>query len=166
MAKNLFKIQMKKIFNIVILFLMISGALSAQHTIGPSGKDISTSGGAISYSVGQLVYTSSTGTGSLRQGIQQNLEVFTIGTPLMTSLNLKMVTYPNPTTDYLILELTDKTLTNLNYSLFDINGKVISNSKITEDVTRIQMQALSLGVYILNVSQLNKELKSFKIIKK
>tara|TARA_B100000809_G_scaffold88156_2_gene86544 strand:- start:3925 stop:4074 length:150 start_codon:yes stop_codon:yes gene_type:complete len=49
---------------------MISGAISAQQTIGPSGKDISTSGGTISYSVGQLVYTSSTGTGSLRQGIQ------------------------------------------------------------------------------------------------
>jgi hypothetical protein len=48
----------------------------------------------------------------------------------------------------------------------DIHGKVISRAKINSADTRITMQGLSLGTYVLKVSQKNIELKTFKILKK
>ena len=56
-------------------------------------------------------------------------------------------------------------LTNLEYTLFDLQGRIISNGKITQNETQIEMGHLSSTNYFLKVSQANKDLKTFKIIK-
>ena len=114
-----------------------------------------------------MFYTATSGSsGSISQGIQKSIELFTLSNPELTSVNLKFVTYPNPTSDYVRLKITDIALANLSYILMDIQGKVISKAKINSVDTRITMQGLSLGTYVLKVSQKNIELKTFKILKK
>ena len=141
--------------------------IQAQQTLPASGGQATEVAGSSSYSVGQLVYTINSGSsGTVTQGVQQSIELFTLSNPELTTVNLTAVTYPNPTSDYITLKISDSALDNLSYKLIDVNGKVIANGSITNADTQISMQSLALGMYILKVNQNNQELKTFKIIKK
>jgi hypothetical protein len=156
---------MKKI-KLVACLLLGTHLIYAQENIPASGGNATGSGGTVSYSVGQLVYTTNTDTGgTVSQGVQQSFELLTLNNPELTTVNLTAVTYPNPTSDYVVLKITDSTLDNLSYKLIDVNGKAISNGSVTNGDTQINMQQLALGMYILKVNQNNQELKTFKIIK-
>jgi len=156
---------MKKM-TLVACLLLGTQLIYAQQSIPASGADASGSGGSSSYSVGQLVYTTNTGSGSVSQGVQQVFEFQTLSNPELTTVKLSAVTYPNPTSDYVILKISDSALDNLRYKLFDVTGKEISNDNITNGDTQIAMQQLARGIYILKVNRYNQELKTFKIIKK
>jgi hypothetical protein len=156
---------MKKM-TLVAGLLLATQLMYSQQTIPATGGDATGSGGSSSYTVGQLVYTTSTGGGSVIQGVQQSIELFTLSNPELTTVNLSAVIYPNPTSDYVMLKISDTALYNLSYHLVDINGKAISNGSLTNGDTQINMQQLAVGMYILKVNQNNQELKTFKIIKK
>jgi hypothetical protein len=156
---------MKKI-TLVACLLLATKLIYSQQTIPATGGDATGSGGSSSYTVGQLVYTTNTGSGSVIQGVQQSIELFTLSNPELTTVNLSAVIYPNPTSDYVVLKISDTALYNLSYHLIDINGKAISNGSLTNGDTQINMQQLAVGMYILKVNQNNQELKTFKIIKK
>lgn len=81
-------------------------------------------------------------------------------------VQLTAVTYPNPTTDYIVLKIRDTALENLQYSLFDLNGKTIVSKKITTSSTEINMRNFTIGVYLLKLTKKNQPIKTFKIIKK
>jgi hypothetical protein len=51
------------------------------------------------------------------------------------------------------------------YQLFDISGKLLESNTIVANSTTIKMEQLATGNYFLKVSQNNKEIKTFKIIK-
>ena len=138
----------------------------SQQAIPASGGAATGSGGTSSYTVGQMVYTTNTGSGTVSQGVQQAFEFQTLSNPALTTVNLSAVIYPNPTSDYVVLKISETTLGNLSYRVIDINGKVISHRNITNGDTQINMQQLPVGMYILKVIQSNQELKTFKIIKK
>jgi hypothetical protein len=141
--------------------------LHAQQTVDASGGDATGSGGSASYSVGQIVYTTHTGSnGSISQGVQQSYEIFTLSNASLSTVNLSATTYPNPTSDYVVLAISDINLTDLTYALYDIQGKPIAKATISSKDTQIDMHSLSAGTYLLNVNQNNQKLKSFKIIKK
>lgn len=72
--------------------------------------------------------------------------------------------YPNPSADYLTLHLED--ITAAKYELYDVNGKNLQQSCISSDFTTIDISNLPSAVYILRICEENKEIKSFKIIKK
>ena len=108
-----------------------------------------------------------TGTnGTVTQGVQQTIEFIVLSNPELIALTLSAVTYPNPTTDYIVLALTNATLTNLSYTMFDVQGRIVTKGKVQQEATQIAMKNLATGVYILKVNQNNSELKTFKIIKK
>jgi hypothetical protein len=65
-----------------------------------------------------------------------------------------------------VLKITDIALENLQYTLFDLNGKTIVSKKITTSSTKITMKNYSIGMYLLKLTQKNQPLKTFKIIKK
>ncbi|MDA8769114.1 T9SS type A sorting domain-containing protein [Winogradskyella sp.] len=156
---------MKKIILIVIV-LLGTQSIYSQETIPTSGGDATGSGGSSSYSVGQLVYTTNIGGGTVSQGVQQSIELYTLSNPDLTTVNLTAVTYPNPTSDYVVLAISDAKLTHLNYALYDLQGRIVTKGLTTQSNTQIDMQSLATGTYVLNVNQNNQKLKSFKIIKK
>jgi hypothetical protein len=152
---------------LVACLLCATQLIYAQQTIPASGGEATGSGGASSYSVGQLVYSTNTGSnGSIAQGVQQSIELFTLSNPELTALTLTAVTYPNPTSDYIVLALKNSNLTGLSYVLYDLQGRIVSKGIIQQENTAIAMQKLVTGVYVLKVNQNNQALKSFKIIKK
>jgi hypothetical protein len=64
------------------------------------------------------------------------------------------------------LEVKNNDLTNLSYQLFDLNGRMIYNQKVTSETSTISMEQLPQAVFLLKVLNNNKEVKTFKILKK
>lgn len=151
---------------LLLLSLELTG-LQAQETVPATGGEASGSGGTVSYSVGQLVYATYTGTnGSVTQGVQQPFEIsVVVETEEAKDIHLKCLAYPNPVNDYLVLKIKDYDNRNLSYLLFDINGKLLENKKVTGNETRILMIHLVPSTYFVKVIDGNQEVKTFKIIK-
>ena len=137
----------------------------SQEAFPVSVGEVTGFGGSGSYTVGQVFYTTHTATtGVVLQGVQQLFELQTLRNPALTAVNLSVFPYPNPARDFIVLEITDKAMNDLRYTLFDVNGRVIVSKAITASSTQIQMKYLALGAYTLKVIQKNKALKSFKIL--
>ena len=49
--------------------------------------------------------------------------------------------------------------------LYDLQGRLVAQNKVLQADTKIDIQVLDAGTYVLQVQQNNKQLKSFKIIK-
>ncbi|MEO8235558.1 MAG: T9SS type A sorting domain-containing protein [Flavobacterium sp.] len=155
---------MKKIILIIILFCVPK--LMAQQTTNASGGNASGAGGNSSYAIGQVVYTTQTGaTGIVTQGVEQPFEIVTLSGAEFTNIKLEAIIYPNPTTVNVTLKISDFDLENLNYQLYDIQGKLINEGKISNEETILNMGSYSKSTYILKVNSATKELKTFKIIK-
>jgi hypothetical protein len=148
-------------------FFSISNAM-AQESVNAAGGSASASGGSISYSIGQITYQNHTGSnGSVAEGVQQPYEILVVtAIEVAKYINLLVSAYPNPTIDYLTLEVKDFELSTLYYKLYDMTGKLIQNEKITGSMTIIVMSNLAPATYFVKVMQSNKEIKTFKIIKK
>jgi len=151
----------------ILLLALGTAGLQAQETVPATGGDASGSGGSSSYTVGQLFYTTITGTnGSVTQGLQQPYEISVItGIEEAKGIDLNVSAFPNPTTDVLNLEIGNYDNTNLSYQLFDMQGRMVVSKKITGDHTSIGTGNLVSATYFLRVLEDNKEIKSFKIIK-
>jgi hypothetical protein len=157
--------------SVVLLLCIVQTGLQAQTAVPASGYNASGSGGTVSYSVGQVVYsTTANANGSVAQGVQQPYEISVItGHEEAKGINLKISSYPNPTTDYLTLIVnvsSSMNIQSLSYQLFDINGKLLETKKLEGNETSIVMSKLVPATYFLKVIQENKEVKTFKIIKK
>lgn len=155
-----------KTITLIMFTLLLTNNTYSQNTPLSSGGVANGSGGSSSYSVGQLVYTTNTGSGTVTQGVQQSFELFMLSNTELTTVNLTAVTYPNPISGYVILAVSDANLTNLSYILYDIQGRAVAKGRATQSKTQIEMQSLATGTYLLKVNQNNQELKTFKIIKK
>ena len=155
-----------KLSAILLLGLGLTG-LQAQESVNATGGNASGGGGSVSYSVGQVVYTTNTGTtGSVAQGVQQPYEISVVtGIEEAKAINLSVTAYPNPTTNYLTLRIDEFEISNLSCQLYDMNGKLLQNEKITGNQTSIVMSNLVPSTYFVRVINGNQSIKEFKIIK-
>ncbi len=155
----------KSITNLAFLLLGLGG-LYAQESPTATGGEATGTGGTVSYSVGQLVYTTNTGTnGSVAHGVQQPFEISTTIGINEASINLELSVYPNPTTSYLTLKVDDFELSRLNFQLMDIQGKIIENQTINSNATHISLEGQAPATYFLNIVKDSQIVKSFKIVK-
>ena len=155
-----------KLSTVLLLGLGLTG-VQAQTSVNATGGDASGGGGSVSYSVGQVVYTTNTGTsGPVAQGVQQPYEISVVtGLEQAKGITLSVTAYPNPTTDYITLRIDEFDISNLSYQLCDMQGKLLQSKKIIGNQTSIIMSNLVSATYFVKVIQGNKEVKTFKIIK-
>jgi len=156
----------KMLIFIVALFLG-SGltGLQAQDAILASGGNGSNIGGSVSYSIGLVVYTTYTGTnGSMAQGVQQPFEI-SVGMDEIKGVSLYCSAYPNPATDFLTLKVENLDYSTLTFFLYDMNGTLLESKKLAGNETNIAMSNLIPATYFLKVTDLNQDVKTFKIIK-
>jgi hypothetical protein len=157
----------KKVFvSLILISGLVQTGLQAQNATTTTGGNAKGAGGTVSYSMGQMVYTTHSGTtGTVAQGVQQPYEISVISGINDGAITLDCTAYPNPTTDYLRLKIADNTTLNLTYQIYDINGKLLFNKKVEGSETTISMQGLVPGSYFLKVTDNKQEIKTFKIIK-
>ncbi len=155
-----------KLFILALLTMTCISKLQAQNASVAAGGVATGSGGSSSYSIGQVIYITATGGGGTSsQGVQIPFEITTLSGEEFTQISLEMMVYPNPTTSFVNLKITNYDFQDLNYQLTDLNGREIANQKIATSETAIELQNLSNAIYLLNVNDKNKTLKTFKIIK-
>jgi len=157
---------MKKIY-LILLPLVIGLTAKAQQSTNTSGGNATGTGGTVSYSVGQISYTTITGTsGSACQGVQQPFEIFAItNVNDAKDLNINLSAFPNPTFDNLTLKIESANTKNLSYILLDINGKLLASQKLDGAETKIAMNNYAAATYFIKITENNNILKTFKIIK-
>jgi len=158
-----------KLSAVLLLGIGLTG-LQAQTSVNATGGNASGSGGSASYSVGQVVYTTHTGTnGSVAEGVQQPFEISVVtGLEEAKGINFSVTAYPNPTTDFLQLKVdasTKLSIQSMSYQLYDMNGKLLQNKKLTGTETQIDMSNLVPATYFVRVIAESKSIKEFKIIK-
>jgi len=160
-----------KVFNVaLVLFCLIcfGSTIMAQNAIPASGGNSSGGGGTVSYSVGQVVYTTNTSetSGSVAHGVQQPYEISVI-TAIEQAEDITLIcfVYPNPSSDFLSLKIENYDNKSLSYKLFDNNGKLLESNKVTSNETIILIANLLPNLYFLKVIDNGKEIKTFKIIK-
>lgn len=149
-----------------VLFILTSyTGLFAQEVVATAGNTLSNSGGSISYTIGEGVANTLTkGDKTITQGFQQgNLSVSTVS--VLKDLDFSISVFPNPTSDVLTLKLTKEDLTGLQYLLFDISGRLLSQKNLEMNETTINVNQLNNGLYLIKVQDGMKELKTFKIVK-
>lgn len=157
----------KQIYYLIVISFFSLRGIQAQETVLSSGGDASGSGGSFSYSVGQIVYTTNSGSnGNLAQGVQQPFEISAVlAVDNLLGINLNLTAYPNPTTNFLNLTVTNMDYKNLSYQLYDLNGRILVDKKLKNISTEITMKYLPSSFYYLKILKNSKPIKVFKIIK-
>ena len=163
--------RMKHAKNFLSLLLLIGfgiTTLQAQSTIPATGGNGTGAGGTVSFSVGQVVYTTTTGTsGTVAQGVQHPYEISVVTAIENTKgINLECIVYPNPTRGLVKLVVESFDYDNMQFRLYDINGVLLQDKKVESRETEISIENLSSSIYFLKIINNNLEVKVFKIIKK
>ena len=154
---------MKKIYQAGIFIL--STVASAQNNVVATGGDASGFGGSVSYSVAQAFYHISDGNGfSVLEGLQQPIEIVALSTAGTEVPILELRVYPNPTHSIINIFYPGPDFFNLEYVLSDLNGRTIQNAKITSAQTKLNIEVLPVGIYILSIKS-SSQSQGYKIIK-
>jgi hypothetical protein len=155
------------ILKLSILLYSFGFSVLAQDATVATGGNGNGSNGTVSFSVGQVVYTTSGTNATASKGIQQPYEISIItGFREEAASIIDLSVFPNPTTDLLTLEVKDFHGDKLMYQLTDLQGKEIENKKITSGQNLINLTNFSASTYFINVFQDTKQIQTFKIIKK
>lgn len=151
----------------ILSFLLLLGVwLFGQQAISSSGKQSENSTAKVSWAIGQpFSKTIGNSNHNLTQGVlQPNLEVSSINQVFSHNINVKA--YPNPTSQFIELEVTNNDGKQLKYELIDIIGKVQLSKTFSSSKIIIETIELIPSTYILKVYENQTQIHTFKIIKK
>jgi hypothetical protein len=150
---------------IAALFIMLS--MFAQTSSNASGGYASGSTGSSSCSVGPVVYVTDTATnGAVSKGVQQPFDIYVTTGIQETEINLSILVYPNPTSNFLTLEIGNIGFKELTYKLINGQGKLLEQKSIISNTTSIELTLLLNSSYFIEISNDLTTIKTFKIIKK
>ncbi|WP_373059894.1 T9SS type A sorting domain-containing protein [Zunongwangia sp. H14] len=181
---------MKNIQILLLLLFSMKGLsqtnLSAQkkendflNAFTATGGDISGNNGSLSYSIGQIHYLSlSDSVTTIQEGVQQPFLENSNESPSIveeengqtkenpSKSKLKITVYPNPVTEFFIVDFSSLDESDFSYQLFDLQGKLLLQGKLDDLSTKIHPVNLQSSIYILKIYNHHLPVKSFKIIKK
>jgi hypothetical protein len=159
---------MKRIFQLFLtgsLILFSFKNAKAQQVIAPAGSFFQSSSGALSYTLGEVVVdTWAVGNTAFTQGFQQPKIIVTVIREL-PDLNFSIMAYPNPTADIVKLKAEKERSGSLEYTLYNLNGKLLLKGRLGNGESEISMEPFTTGSYLLKIFFNDKEMKAIKIIK-
>jgi hypothetical protein len=155
------------IYSCITAFLVIlSNAVYAQQIISSTGSIGQNSSGTISYTLGELVIGSqNNGNSTVTQGFHQTEIIVTVVRELSDPC-LTILAYPNPTNDFITLKFENSEIQNIEYILFDLQGKLLLKEKLKNQEVKVSFETFNPGSYFIKVLMNRKEIRTFKILKK
>ena len=142
---------------ILLLFLcfpiFIFGQVTTPTVITNSGGTFSNSSVIMDFSIGELAVQTLQNNEILTQGFHQgDLKV----TTAVFNLGIKTKIYPNPTTNFIIVELEKNV--NADIKVYDINGKIVIEDKLNdENEKQLDFSFLKQGNYLLHINISDKQ---------
>ena len=151
---------MKKL--ITLLALSSTLATTAQEIVATQGDSYSNTSMQINFTIGEIIInTESDGVNTLTQGFHQTNWNF-VGLENHTP-EYEATIFPNPTSD--ILNIRTSTFENVTYTLYDAQGKLILQDKLSSEQTPIKVSQLAPGNYSITLTNEIQNLKTFKLVK-
>jgi len=151
---------MKKLY--VLAGVLISATFYSQSLMGNLNSG-GVSGQDLMYTVGEIYVIpddpDQQNSGTLGMLYQTSLQVLGAGEVIVKQD--KVSVYPNPTADYITLQISSQEKPK-EVSVYDLSGKLVMQQAISND--RIDLSSLMKGIYLLVFK--NSDLKPVKIIKK
>lgn len=143
--------------------VLLSVTCYSQEVVSTQGDSYSNGSNIIDFTIGEaVIFTGSDGTNELTQGFHQSNWSFVGLEDLQSDLNVSI--FPNPTSDELTITTSKKE--NYSYSIFDHSGRLISEGKLMEEETHLDVSNYASGQYSISVlSDSGNQLKLFKLIK-
>jgi len=160
---------MKCVQNFCLVLIIILGCFSfgrAQQTISVSGGNGTSSTGTISYTLGQVDYTSTTSSGfTISNGVQQAFEIFDVTGISFAPIKFNFSLFPNPATNLVTLSIDSIGLENLTYRVIDLAGREMESGDIFNVYTQIPVDGFADGTYMICVLRNQNLLHSFLLVK-
>lgn len=149
-------------------FCLCLTVAQGQETIPATGGTAKGAGGSVTYTVGQIADSVTTGTnGFIIQGVQQPYEISTVtAIEEKEDITLEYSVYPNPTEGTLRLVIKSFNDGDFRFQLYSLTGAIIQEKTVIDEETEISMEIHKSAVYFLRVIRDNREVKVFKIIKR
>lgn len=156
-------------FPILVLYTLFSPQnIFSQSAIVTAGGSVTKDReGSVSMSIGQMdYYTIRSTEGSASFGVQQTTQPsradVDITHTVLERQEMQLTIFPNPVTEG--CKIAINTTKSYDYQLSDLSGRIVTQGKINHEAW-IPMSNLPLGIYMLHISQNEKEISSHKIIK-
>ena len=147
---------------ITLLALASTLATTAQEIVATQGDSYSNTSMQINFTIGEIIInTESDGVNTLTQGFHQTNWNF-VGLENHTP-EYEATIFPNPTSD--ILNIRTSTFENVTYTLYDAQGKLILQDKLSSEQTPIKVSQLAPGNYSITLTNEIQNLKTFKLVK-
>ena len=147
---------------LVLFSFFASLAVTAQEVVATQGESYSNASANIDFTIGEVIIDTGTdGTNDLTQGFHQTNWNF-LGVEDFAP-NYEAIIFPNPTED--VLNIRTSTFENVTYTLYDAQGKLVLQNKLSAEQTPIQVSHLALGSYSLTLNNETQNLKTFQLIK-
>jgi hypothetical protein len=136
--------------------------VNAQEVVSTQGDSYSNGSGSIDFTLGEVIIATGTdGTNDLTQGFHQTNWNFLSVEDFAP--NYEVTVFPNPTED--VLNIWTSIFENVTYTLYDAQGKLVMQDKLSAEQTPIQVSQLAPGSYSLTLNNQTQNLKTFKLIK-
>ena len=164
---------MKKIALTLVAGIFAVNFINAQQitpqVVASSGGYTQNGGYSVSWTLGEpVIATAQNDSTTLTQGFQQpTYNVVAITTQTIEGFDVNV--YPNPSSDFVIIDWTTDLQNMIYITLFDMAGKMISEQSFaaTQDKISLNMSELASAQYFLEVKvQNNSVTKIFRITKK
>lgn len=148
----------------IAIYLLIHSISLGQANTTSTGGDATGAGGNIAYSVGQIDYIQTSGSGGTANlGVQQTYSISETNNLNELGELVTVTIGPNPTNDFIIISAKSESI--LSYYITDLNGKLILDQKLFSETEMIQMTQWSQGIYILHITSNQTLIKQIKLIK-
>ena len=140
---------MKKLLLILLCLPMISvGQILSPSVIGSAGASFSNSTFSTDLTVGEVMIETFSNITIISQGFHQGIEDINSD---VINLDINTKVYPNPTTNFLIIDLEQNV--NAELLVYDINGKIVIKDKLhNEQQKQLDFSFLNQGNYLLHIN--------------
>jgi len=148
-------IIMKKLLLILLCLPILGfGQVTSPSVVSSSGDFYSNGNVIMDYTLGEIVVeTHTNSTTILTQGFHQG--ILKVNTSV-ENIDIKTKVYPNPTTNFLIVELEKNV--NADILVYDINGKIVIKDRLNnEQQKQLDFSFLKQGNYLLHINIADKK---------
>ena len=153
--------SMYKYVFLLLLNILNNAQSEAQITNNASGNDISNQFGSIAYTIGEVFYIQKGSQFFLTEGIQNGITI----NPIISNSSIKVLVYPNPTSDFINFKVQNLFFNNLSFILYNDIGHELLKGAILNSNTTVSLSQLPSSVYLIKIYRNQTEMAVYKIIK-
>lgn len=157
---------MKLKISLLLIISVVASYCFAQTAIIPTTGVLTGSNGYVNYTLGQVFYSTNSGTtGTEIQGIHQ---AYKIETPTSLSKDyedIKCVLFPNPTKGNITLDIDISKHAALFYSIINTQGQELHYAPVESNITQLNFDRLNPSVYLVKIIEEKQIIKTYKITK-